>query len=137
MVIRDVVRQSSFVLALYCAGRILSFLTSAYVLPWAMEAEVLGLYSGVQSLGYILARFDIGASVVRYFVRLEDNTKKKAAFFTGVLLTTTLVYLLAIAPFFIGREFIVGFFSKRAVEMVGYLPLIMVLGYVIVLNVTI
>lgn len=134
---KNIFRQSSAVLLLYYIGRLISFLSKVYLLPFVLSPGLLGLYSGFEAISFVLCRFDVGPSIIQYSVRLQDNKQKKASFFGGVVFITTVLYLLIVLPFFLWKKPLINFFSSNASEILSYLPISTLLGYIMVLNITI
>lgn len=134
---KNILRQSSAVLLLYYTGRLVSFLSKVYLLPLVLSPGLLGLYTGFEAISFVLCRLDIRSSIIHYAVRLQDNREKKASFFGGVILITTVLYLLIILPFFVWKKTLISFFISTASEILSYLPMSVLLGYIMLLNITI
>ncbi len=101
-----------------------------------MEGEELGVFFGIQSIAFLLVRFNLSKGIIRYFVKLKDYDREKGAFFLLVFLATTILYLLVLCSFFIFRGSLILFFRGNSYEIIRYLPLCFFWGYLILVNIT-
>jgi len=83
-----------------------------------------------------LARIDISQGIIRYGSPLKDKPKNKAAFLTWATLITTLLYLLFSTALLLGKNYLKTYFAPKAPEIIHYLPFVLLLSYVVLLNVT-
>ncbi len=133
---RKIIRQSSISVFLYYVGKIVGFLNKVYLLPLVLGSSNLGLFLGVNALAHVLARFSLRQSIIRYFMYLGSDKQKKGAFWGWVFVATTLVYMFIIILFLVFKNALISFFSKNSPELITYLPLSFVLGYLMVFNIT-
>ncbi|MEM7173799.1 MAG: hypothetical protein AAF380_00855 [Bacteroidota bacterium] len=133
---KNIAKQSTKVLILYYIGRLISFLTKAYFLPWALGAANLGLYSGLYAIGFVVARLDISNGVIRFFAKLQSD-EQKPTFFLIILIVSTVIYWVVATPLLLWKAPILYFFKDNAPEIIDYFPIGMLLGYVILLNITV
>lgn len=129
--------QGSATLALYYLGKVINFFNTVYLLPFVLSPADLGLYAGVQALAFVLSRFNLGQGIIRYFGYIQGGKRKKSAFLSWVIMVATMLYALLLILCFIFKKPLVGFFSKQSAELITYLPLSFLLGYLVLLNVMI
>ena len=80
--------------------------------------------------------FDLGQSLIRYGAGLQKDKEGRAELLGGVWLLTTLGYGILMGVLFLFRDWFIGFFAPKAPEVLDYFPLIIVLGYTVLLSVT-
>ena len=129
-------KSSSIVLLLNYIGRLLSAVNAFFLLPAFLSLEELGLFAGIHHMVFLLARFDLGQGIIRYGAKLRDNERGKAAFLGWMWVASTFFYFLVIAIFFACKSFLVTHFAPKAPDVIHYLPLILTLGYIVLMNVT-
>ncbi len=133
---RKIIKQSSISVFLYYVGKIIGFLNKVYLLPLVLVSSNLGLFLGVNALAHVLARFSLRKSIIRYSMYWRGDKQKKGAFLGWVFVATTLVYVFIVVLFLVFKNALISFFNKNSPELIIYLPLGFVLGYLIVFNIT-
>ena len=126
-------RQSNLVLGLYYCGRLLHYgILSCLLLHILPEVGLRGVYRGIHHIAYLLASFDFGEAVIRYFVDFKQNPQKKRGFLGWILVATTLWYLLFAGLILL---FCHQLSHHSVSQLFGYLPVIFLIGYLVALSI--
>lgn len=129
-------KSSNTVLLLNYIGRLLGALNTFFLLPKLLRLEQVGLYAGVHHMIFLLARLDLGQSVIRYGAQLQHDSKGKEGFLGWIWVTTTLWYGLMAGIVFFFQSQIAHYFAHKAPDVIHYMPFVMVTGYIVLINIT-
>ena len=121
---------------LHYIGKSISFLREVYLLPKILSLNELGIYRGIQASIFLLANLDLSKSIVRQFNYWKQNQESQDTFFIYTLFTTTCLYLIIVAGCWSNKELLEAFLNKKSPELITYLPIIIPLSYIILLNIT-
>ena len=128
--------QKAILLLLNYLGRLLSALNKLLLLPIYLLPGQLGLYGGIHEMVFFFVKLDLSQGIIRYGAVLKEEKKKKGSFLCWALVANTTLYISLMALLFLFRSSFIRFFIKKSPEVISYLPLIIFLGYIVLLSVT-
>lgn len=128
-------KKSNIVLLINYVGRLFAAAITFFLLPTFLSLPQIGLYGGIHHMVFFFARLNLGQSIIFYGARLKGRQQEKTAFLGWGWFSSTLFYLFVLGLFFVFKSPLIAFFSLKASSLGKYIPLVLFLGYIVMLNV--
>jgi O-antigen/teichoic acid export membrane protein len=120
---------------LYYMGKFIHFCKRS-VLAGTLTLFDRGIYYGIHHSSILFASLDLSPGIMRHLVGFAGDRQKKAAFFSWIMLATTLCYMSIGLLFYLFRHQLQAFFFPKATHFVTFLPYAFITGYLLVINIT-
>ncbi len=132
-----VIRQSSWSLLLSFAGIVMGYVNVLYLYPSYFSANEIGIARVIQDFAMLLVPFaQLGtrASIIRFFPSMQNDSKKKEAFFTMMLFMAVCGFIIFAVISYLIKEPLTGIFIAKSPEVPQYFLLVLLLISIMVVH---
>jgi O-antigen/teichoic acid export membrane protein len=132
-----VVRQSIFTTIISYVGVFIGYINILYLFPKFLEPDQIGLVRTIQDAAILFspfAQFGLAHTLIRYYPQFVKERKHQAGFITLIVMLALGGFVIFLVVFKIFEGSILDFFSENAAPVLGYVPLILWLTFIILMT---
>lgn len=132
-----VIRQSAVTAFFSYLGVIIGYINVLWLFPALMRPGEIGLVRIIQDMAILLVPFaqsGLNLSLLRFFPGFKDDKDSRSSFLGLMLVLGLSAFVIFAVLFFLFREPISSLFIERSQEVIDFLPLVLVLIFILVYN---